>query len=191
MNRSATSTRLIRQTAPCSSRSKRTAKPSPASHTTRANLCSRGRTSLGQLLAWPCGDQKPKEADAARNAPFPMLNEKAALQAKLQQSERANQKLLERLGTAVKENNCRAIHRVSVQPWTHKPRSTPRLAVRGSETKRSGPAGQVTTERAGESETAREARDRCQGKQQVGKESAWSRLPSDSSSLCAAVDAQA
>ena len=34
-----------------------------------------------------------------------LLNEKAALQAKLQQSERANQKLLERLGTAVKENN--------------------------------------------------------------------------------------
>lgn len=34
-----------------------------------------------------------------------LLNEKAALQAKVEQSERANQKLLERLGTAVKENN--------------------------------------------------------------------------------------
>jgi hypothetical protein len=29
------------------------------------------KASLGQLLAWPCGDQKPKEADAARKAPFP------------------------------------------------------------------------------------------------------------------------
>lgn len=34
-----------------------------------------------------------------------LRHEKAALQAKLEQSERANQKLLERLGSAVKENN--------------------------------------------------------------------------------------
>ena len=83
----------------------RTLQQRPISRTSSSTAAVVGDLATSPPATATTASQIEQDLHLAAQIGQTLLNEKAALQAKLEQSERANQKLLERLGTAVKENN--------------------------------------------------------------------------------------